>query len=153
MKEQTFDKFALTLLFVTLASFSALGQRELAGKYIRTDYPGGYLVLNSDKSFKFRYKSHAYWDLACGQYEVKRDTIFFSYYKDMFDLNCNSERLNFSDTSGVVSQDAIDKSLRPITARYLKNKILTIKTGNIEEPENVNPSTYYYRREKKKDKE
>ena len=68
----------------------------------------------------------------------------------MFDLDCNSEKLNFSDTSGVVSQDAIDKSLRPITALYVKNKILTIKIGDIREPGTVNSATYYYKREKKK---
>jgi hypothetical protein len=77
----------------------ALGQSELNGKYTREDHPGGYLTFDSNKNFKFRFKSHAYWDLACGQFEVKNDTIFFTYTSDMFDETCNDEGINMTDTS------------------------------------------------------
>ena len=33
-----------------LISLTASGQKEITGKYIRTDYPGGYLILDNDFS-------------------------------------------------------------------------------------------------------
>jgi hypothetical protein len=151
MKRLSFGKFSLTILLATILNIvTSFGQNEISGKYIRGDYPVGYVILNPDKSFKFKFNFDLQWDLACGQYKVKGDTIFFTYNKDMFDSDCNNERVNVTDTSGVISQDAIDKRFRPITALLLKNKIQTIKTGDIQEPETVEILTFIYRRKKKR---
>ena len=77
---------------MVLASTSVLGQSEVTGKYIRMDYPGSYVILNPDNTFKYGFHFDLQWDLACGQYEINGDTIFFTYYKDMFDPDCNTDR-------------------------------------------------------------
>lgn len=131
-----------------LISLTAFGQNKITGKYIRTDYPEGYLILNDDKSFEFRFRFDMQWDLACGQFEVKGDTLSFFYTSDRFDVTCNSEGINMTDTSDYVLTQGGDKRWRPITARGVKNKILTIKTGDIHEAETVSPSGHYYRGKK-----
>jgi hypothetical protein len=135
-----------------LISLTTFGQNEIIGKFIRTDYPASYLTLNADKSFKFRFGFDSQWDLACGQFEVKGDTIMFSYTSDMFDITCNSEGINMTDTSDYFLKQGVDKRWRPITARIVKNKILTIKIGDIHEPETVSLDSYYLRRERKREK-
>ena len=133
-----------------LISLTASGQKEITGKYIRTDYPGGYLILDNDKSFKFRFRFDQQWDLACGQFEAKGDTLFFTYTSDMFDVICNNEMINMTDTSDYFLRMGVDKRWRPITAKIEKNRILTIKTGDIHEPETIDLNRYYYKREKKR---
>jgi len=54
------SKLTLTILFVLLALGTTFGQGELFGRYTLTDNPGSYLILNTDRTFKFRYRSHAY---------------------------------------------------------------------------------------------
>lgn len=153
MEKLQLEKFALIILLaIIISSTSVFGQSALTGKYIRTEYPRGYLVLNPDNSFKFKFHVDLQWDLACGQYEVRGDTIFFNYYKDMFDSDCNTEKINIADTSGVILQDNIDKRYRPITAQHLNKKILTLKIGDVKEPETVELRSYYYRAEKKRKK-
>ena len=88
------------------------------------------------------------WDLACGQYEMKGDSILFHYQSDMFDRQCNNEGINYTDSVGIILQFAIDKRFRPITARLSKNKLTTIKVGDIGEQETIRNSVYYYRRKK-----
>ena len=149
MKNLTFDKYVWTFLFLLTVS-SVLGQGELPGKYVNSDNSGGYLILNEDKSFKFRYRSHAYWDLACGQFDIKGDTVLFTYTSDMFDIACNNERINMTDTSDFFLKTGVDKRYRPIIARLVKNKLLTVKTGDIQESESVDLRTYYYTRERKR---
>ena len=122
---------------VGLIAFQTFGQSIEPGKYIRTDYPSGYLIMNSDHSFKFRFHFDLQWDLACGFYEIKGDKIYFSYNSDMFDEECNIDGINKTDTTGIVTQDAIDKRYRPIIAKYSKRKIITIKTGDISDIETV----------------
>lgn len=143
-------KITLTILFGPLTTFIAFGQDEISGKYIRTEYPAGYLILNSDKSFKFKFGFDSQWDLACGQFEVTGDTIKFSYSSDMYDLRCNNERINMSDTSDHFIGISIDKRWRPIKVIINKKRILAIKTGDINEPETVDKNKYYYKRERKR---
>jgi hypothetical protein len=143
--------FALCGLTVLL-NLTALGQSKITGKFIRNDYPAGYLILNEDKSFKFRFGFDSQWDLACGQYEVKGDTLIFSYTSDMFDRACNSEGINMTDTSDYFLKQGVDKRWRPITARVVGKKILTIKTGDIHDSETVNSYEHYYRRERKRER-
>jgi hypothetical protein len=135
-----------------LITLTAFGQNGVTGKFIRTDYPASYLILNADKSFKFRFGFDSQWDLACGQFAVKGDTLIFSYNSDMFDITCNSEGINMTDTSDYFLRQGVDKRWRPITARVVKNKILTIKTGDIHEAESVSLNGYFYRREKKRER-
>jgi len=137
-------------LAAMLVSLTAPGQNEITGKYIRTEYPGGYLILNTDKSFQFRFGFDSQWDLACGQFEVKGDTLYFSYTSDMFDVICNNERINMTDTSDYFLRNGVDKRWRPIIARIEKNRIETIKTGDIHESETIDLNKYYYKREKKR---
>ena len=144
------DKYILTVLYCGLTSFMALGQSELNGKYTREDHPGGYLTFDSNKNFKFRFKSHAYWDLACGQFEVKNDTIFFTYTSDMFDETCNHEGINMTDTSDYFLRQGVDKRWRPIIAIIKKNKIQIIKTDGFHEPETAKQIKYYYERARRR---
>jgi hypothetical protein len=150
MKKLKAEKLALIILFFSINTTTVFGQVEISGKYIRTEYPGGYLILNPDNSFTFKFNFDLQWDLACRQYEARGDTIFFNYNKDMFDSDCNTDKINVTDTSGVISIDAIDKRYRPITAQLLKKKILTLKVGDIKEPETVELLSFYYRAEKKR---
>ena len=136
------------LLATTLLTLNAWGQKGIEGKYSRTDNALCYLILNPDNTFKYRFHWDLQWDLACGQYETKGDSILFHYQSDMFDRQCNSEGINYTDTSGVILQDAIDKRSRPISARLSKNKLTTLRTGDIAEPETVGKSVYYYRRKR-----
>jgi len=107
-------------------------------------------LLNADNSFKYQYGSDLQWDLACGQYERKGDTILFHYTSDMFDLHgCNNEKINYTDTSGVFIE-TIDKRFRPISALLSRRTIITIKTGDIKEPEAIFTWTEYYTKEKNK---
>ena len=141
-------KGKLLFCLTTLLTFNVWGQKTIDGKYIRTDNSMCYLILNSDKTFKYKYHWDLNWDLACGQFEVKGDSIYFHYQSDMFDLQCNNEGVNVTDTSGVILRDAIDKRDRPISARLSKNKITTFKTGDIGELGTIGNSVYYYRRKK-----
>ncbi len=143
--------FFLLLTCINLASFCCLGQTEISGKYIlKNGSERNYILLNADNRFKFAYLRDIQWDFACGQYERKGDSILFHYTSDMFDLQCNNERMNYSDTSGVFTE-TIDKRFRPITALLLKRRIMTIKTGNIQEPETVELwRSYYVKRKEKK---
>jgi hypothetical protein len=136
-------------VFIFLINIPAFGQKEISGEFIRTKYPAGYLILNPDKSFKFRFGFDSQWDLACGQFELKRDTLFFSYTSDMFDIDCNSEGINMTDTSDYFLRQGVDKRWRPITARVVKNKIVTIKTGDVNDKETISLNSSYYRRKKK----
>lgn len=145
------NTYITAILFLT-TSLKTFGQSEISATYTRTDYPASSIVLNQDKSFKFKFHFDLQWDLVCGQYELKGDTILFHYNSDMFDVQCNSERINYTDTSGVILQDAIDKRFRPILARLSKNKLITIKTGDIKEPETIDTLIFYYKREKKREK-
>lgn len=136
------------LIATTLSTLNVWGQKSIEGKYTRTDNSLSYLILNSDKTFNYKFLSDQQWDLACGQYETKGDSILFHYQSDMFDRQCNNERINYTDTSGVILQDAIDKRFRPIIARLSKNKLTTLKTGDIGEPETIGNNVYYYRRKR-----
>jgi hypothetical protein len=136
------------LLATTLLALNVWGQRSIEGKYSRTDNSLCYLILYPDNTFKYRFRWDLQWDVACGQYETKGDSIFFHYQSDMFDRQCNSEGINYADTSGVILQDAIDKRSRPISARLSKNKITTLMTGDIGEPEAIGNRVYYYRRKR-----
>ncbi len=135
-----------------LISLPAFGQSEITGKFIRSDYPAGQLILNVDKSFKFRFRFESQWDLACGQFEVKGDTLYFTYTSDMFDVTCNSERINMTDTSDYFLRLGVDKRWRPITARIVRNRIITIKTGDMADAETVSLTDLYYRRERKRER-
>jgi len=110
------------------------------------------LILNANKSFKFRFGFDSQWDLACGQFEIKGDTLTFLYTSDMFDIGCNNEGINMTDTSDYFLKQGVDKRWRPITARVVRSKILTIKTGDIADPETVDFNNYYYRKEKKRER-
>lgn len=144
------SNFRRSLLVLTLLiNLTAFGQNEIIGEYIRTDYPTGYLILNADKSFKFRFGFDSQWDLACGQFDIKGDTLTFSYNSDMFDVTCNSEGINMTDTSDYFLKQGVDKRWRPIIARVVKHKIVTIKTGDVNDGETVSLNKHYYRRKKK----
>ena len=147
------NNFRRPLLVLTLLiNLTAFGQNEIVGEFIRTDYPAGYLILNADKSFKFRFGFDSQWDLACGQFEVKGDTLTFSYTSDMFNVTCNSDGINMTDTSDYFLRQGVDKRWRPITARVVKSKIVTIKTGDVNDGETISLSKHYYRRKKKGDR-
>lgn len=141
-------KLILTSTFVLLIALNSFGQKDAYGKYARTEYPAGHLVLNSDKTFKFRFRFDSQWDLACGEFELKKDTIFFSYTSDMLDVNCNNERINMTDTSDYFLRTGIDKRWRPISAKITKGKIQTIQTGDVKDPETVSFNKNLYRKEK-----
>jgi hypothetical protein len=134
-----------TAIFFTL---TAWGQKGIEGKYIRTDQSTCYLILNSDGTFKYKFLWDLQWDVACGLYELKGDSIYFKYQSDMFDRQCNSDGINYTDTSGVILRDAIDKRYRPISARLTKNKIATYKVGDVGDLDTVGKGVYYYRRRK-----
>lgn len=151
MNTLTLNRYSFCLLTM-LISLSAFGQNEITGKFIRPDYPAGQLVLNADGSFKFRFRFDLQWDLACGQFEVKCDTLYFTYTSDMFDVTCNSERINVTDSSDYFLRHGVDKRWRPITARIVRNRIVTIKTGDIGDAETVSLSVHYYRRERKRER-
>lgn len=140
------------ILSLALASFITLttwGQNGIEGKYVRTDQSSCYLIINSDGTFKYKYRWDLQWDVACGQYEVIGDSIFFSYQSDMFDRQCNTDGTNDTDTAGIILQDCIDKRFRPISARVTKNKITTYKIGDLADLKSVDKWVYYYRREKR----
>jgi hypothetical protein len=144
----------LVILFpLMFGSYYAFSQSEISGEYTRTEYPRGYLILNTDYSFKYKFHFDLQWDIACGQYEIKGDTIIFHYSSDMFDSQCNDQRVNVTDTSGVILQSAIDTRFRPLLARFTKNKIILLQRGDIENPETiVKTVSYFYRRDKKRGK-
>ena len=144
------NKLPLTILFVLLTILTTFGQDQLFATYILTENPGSYLILNADRTFKFRYRAHAYWDLACGQFEVKNDTIYFTYTSDMFDLGCNSEKINMTDTSDYFLKTGVDKTYRPVTATIKKKEIWTIKTGDTTDLATVDRRTFHYKRERKR---
>lgn len=144
------DKLSLTTLLMLIVPLMTFGQDALSGKYTLADNSGSYVILNADKTFKFRYRSHAYWDLACGQFEVKGDTIFFTYTSDMFDVSCNSEKLNMTDTSEYFLRTGVDKTYRPVIATIKKKEIQTIKTGDITDAATVDKRTFYYKRTRKR---
>jgi hypothetical protein len=146
-------RFFIFATFINLSSVICFGQIEISGKYIRIKgSKSNYILLNVDNSFKYQYLSDLQWDLACGQYERKGDTILFHYTSDMFDLNgCNNGKINYADTSGVFAE-TIDKRFRPISARLSKRTIITIKTGDIKESEPILSWTDYYIKEKYKRK-
>jgi hypothetical protein len=129
-------------------TITAWGQKNIEGKYVRTDQSTCYLTINSDGTFKYRFGWDMQWDVACGKYEMKGDSIIFQYLSDMFDRQCNTEGINYTDTSGVILRDAIDKRFRPISARLSKNKITTYKVGDIADPETIDKGVYYYKRKK-----
>lgn len=135
------------LTLTLLLTLNAWGQKSV-GRFSRTDNSSCYLVLNADNTFKYRFHRDLQWDLACGRYELRGDSIFFQYQSDMFDRQCNSEGINYTDTSGVILRDAIDKRFRPISARLSKNKITTNKIGDIADQETIGKGIYYYRRRK-----
>ena len=141
----------LVLTCINLTSIGCLGQNEISGKYIlKNGSDRNYILLNADNSFKFAYLRDIQWDFACGQYQRKGDSILFHYTSDMFNLQCNNEGINYSDTSGAFTE-TIDKRFRPITALLLKRRIMTIKTGDIQEPETLELwRTYYVKRKEKK---
>jgi hypothetical protein len=144
------SNFRRSLVVLTLlTNLTAFGQNEMMGEFIRTDYPAGYLILKADKTFKFRFGFDSQWDLACGQFEKKGDTLIFSYSSDMFDISCNTEGINMTDTSDYFLTQGVDKRWRPIIARVVKNKIVIIKIGDANEGETITLSRYYYRRKKK----
>ncbi len=130
------------------STMTAWGQKNIDGKYVRADQSTCYLIINSDGTFKYRFGRDLQWDVACGQYKMKGDSIVFQYLSDMFDQQCNTEGINYTDTSGVILRDAIDKRFRPISARLSKNKITTYKVGDIADPETIGKGVYYYRRKK-----
>jgi hypothetical protein len=68
----------------------------------------------------------------------------------MFDVNCNNERINMTDSSDYFLKTGVDKRWRPIKAQIAKGKIHTIKTGDIQDPETVDWNKNYYKREKKR---
>jgi hypothetical protein len=142
-------KKMLLLTLTTFSSLTAWGQKDIEGKYVCTSYPTCYLIINSDKTFKFGFGQDLQWDIACGRFELKADSLFFEYLSDMFDRQCNSDGRNYTDTSGIILQDAIDKRFRPISARLSKNKIITYKIGDIADSETIDKRAYYYRRKKK----
>jgi hypothetical protein len=138
----------LLLTLTTVLTVTTWGQKGIEGKYVRTDQSTCYVLINSDGTFKYKFGWDLQWDLACGRYELKGDSIFFQYSSDMFDQQCNSDGINYTDTSGVILRYAIDKRFRPISARLKKNKITTYKVGDVTEPETVDKLVYYYRRKK-----
>ena len=145
--------FFLTLVIcISLNAVTSFGQIEASGKYIlKRGTDSNYILLKADNSFKYHYLNDMQWDLACGQYERKGDTILFHYTSDMFNLQCNNEKINYSDTSGVYT-GTIDKRFRPISARLYKRTIMTIKTGDIQEPKTVLSWNHYYTMEKNRNK-
>ncbi|MEP4534102.1 MAG: hypothetical protein ABJ004_13515 [Cyclobacteriaceae bacterium] len=86
MDKLRLSNFGLLTWLTLLISLTGFGQNEITGKYIRTEYPGGHLILNEDNTFKYRFRFDSQWDLACGQFEVIGDTLTFSYTSDMFDV-------------------------------------------------------------------
>ena len=141
-------KRELLLILTAIFTLTAWGQKNIEGKYFRTDQSTCYLIIGSDGTFKYEFGRDLQWDLACGQFEMKGDSIVFQYLSDMFDQQCNTERVNYTDTSGVILQDAIDKRFRPISARLSKNKITTYVVGDTADPETIDKRVYYYRRKK-----
>jgi hypothetical protein len=138
----------LLLSLMAFLSTTVFGQKNIKGQYLRTDNSMCYLILNADHTFKYKFLRDLNWDFACGQYEVKGDSVYFYYQSDMFDRMCNSEGVNYTDTSGIILQDAIDRRDRPISARILKNKIITIKVGDVNDPKTIGAGVYYYRRKR-----
>jgi hypothetical protein len=137
----------ISFFLTAFLAISAFGQKSIEGKYVRTDNSSCYLILNTDKTFRYKFLRDIQWDLACGQYRVEGDFIFFSYQSDMFDLECNNEKVNYADTSGVILSDAIDKRFRPISGRLRKRKIMIGKVGDVNEAETLGKgAAYYYRR-------
>lgn len=136
----------LLLLF----GFNVFEQSGVSGKYIRNNYPGGYLVLSADKSFKFRFNFDSQWDIACGQFEIKGDTLFFTYTSDMHDVTCNEERINMSDTTDYFLRTGVDKRWRPIAALVKKKRIKTLMVGDTQEPTTVRYAHLWYNRVKNK---
>lgn len=141
-------KKILLLTVVAFFSLTAWAQKGIEGKYVCPNYPTCYLIINSDGTFKYGFGLDLQWDVACGRYERRGDSLFFKYLSDMFDLQCNSERRNYTDTSGIILDGTIDKRFRPISARLSKNKITTNKVGDLTDPETITKQSYYYRRKK-----
>jgi hypothetical protein len=141
-------KIRLLLTLTTFFAITAWGQKSVDGTYIRTDQSTCYLILNQDGTFKYKFGWDMQWDVACGQYKINGDSIFFHYQFDMFDRQCNTEGINYTDTSGIILQGAIDKRFRPVSARLSKNKITTYKIGDITDPQTIDKAVYYYRRKK-----
>lgn len=140
------NKLLALVLLMLIGHAIAFGQYRQLGKYTLTDKSGTYVILNADSTFKFRYRSHAYWDLACGQFEIKGDTISFTYTSDMYDLGCNSERINRTDTSDYFLRTGVDKSYRPVTATFRRKVIQTITTGDTNDPATLGERAYQYKR-------
>ena len=152
-RQRTWDNCTMKgklLLFTltTLTTLTTLGQKPIEGKYIRTDQSTCYLIINSDGTFKYRFGRDLQWDVACGQYNVTGDSIFFRYQSDMFNEQCNTEGINHTDSVGIILQFAIDKRFRPISAKLSKNKIRTNRVGDVTDPESIRKWVYYYKRDK-----
>jgi hypothetical protein len=134
----------IVLIFISL---DTTGQIDISGKYSRTDYPGSYVVLNTDSTFKYEFHFDINWDLACGTYKLKKDLIIFSYTSDMYDtINCNTDRVNYlKDKEGkdeFVLGTTIDTRFRPDTLMISGTKLYQLEKGV------VRSKKYYLKREK-----
>lgn len=132
---------------VLLVNLTVSPQNLIFGEYRRNEYPSGYVILGLDYTFKFRFHFDLQWDLACGTYSTKGDTVYFNYQSDMYDPICNNQGINVTDTSGVILQDAIDTRYRPITAYVSRDKLKTIVVSgpSIDQDTLVNEVNVYHR--------
>lgn len=125
----------LFLFFCTFSfSLTCLSQRNIIGNYCRLQYPTTNLTLLSDSTFKYDFYFDLQFDIACGKYSYKNDTIVLTYSSEFNDTSCNNRHINLLyDSTGKLRQTfgVLDKSHRPNSLFIKGDKIYKIANGTI----------------------
>ncbi|OIQ96026.1 hypothetical protein GALL_220240 [mine drainage metagenome] len=123
-------------LFLSMLSFglNCLSQRNIVGSYCRLQYPTTNLILLADSSFKYDFYFDLQFDIACGKYSYKNDTIILAYSSEFNDTLCNKRHVNLLyDSAGKLRQTfgVLDKRHRPDSLYIKGEKLYRIVNGTI----------------------
>lgn len=140
--------FCVIIFFKSVLAF---GQASLSGIFSRNDYPSISIVFNSDLTFKYRFSFDESWDIACGSYLIKKDTVLLFYLSDYNDTICNSPQTNilFIQTKNINGQTqksaiifgTVDKRHRPDSLFRIGDRLFLIDNGTIMGfPKSAKPS-------------
>jgi hypothetical protein len=122
-------------------SVLTLSQASLSGTFSRSDYPSIFITFNRDLTFKYRFSFDESWDIACGSYLIRKDTVLLFYVSDYNDTICNSPQTNilFTQTKNIngptqktaIVFGTVDKRHRPNSLFRIDNRLFLIDNGTV----------------------